>query len=73
MAMHCQVLPMLSTFLIASFFLGMLGLVDIVTQPFGLDADDFSPDTSLFNAEREVFLFLSSPGARLEKFTRRRW
>jgi len=53
---------MLSTFLLSMFFLGMLGLVDIVNDPFGDDVDDFSPDSLLFSAERHLFAFLANPG-----------
>ena len=55
---------MLSSFLLSMFFLGMLGLVDIVNDPFGDDVDDFSPDSLLFSAERQLFSFLASPGPR---------
>ena len=60
--LEVQLFPMLSTFLLSMFFLGMLGLVDIVTDPFGADVDDFSPDSLLFSAERSLFSFLASPG-----------
>ena len=53
---------MLSTFLLSMFFLGMLGLVDIVNDPFGDDVDDFAPDSLLFAAERQLYSFLASPG-----------
>ena len=53
---------MLSTFLLSMFFLGMLGLVDIINDPFGDDVDDFSPDALLFSAERQLFAFLATPG-----------
>ncbi len=60
--LEVQVFPMLSTFMLSMFFLGLLGLVDIVNDPMGDDVDDFSPDHLMFAAERQLFAFLANPG-----------
>ena len=62
-----QVWPLVSTFLVTIFFQGLLGMINLIRNPFGDDVDDFNFDYSLLRAERECLSYLGYPAVDSEK------
>ena len=53
-----QIWPLVSTFLVTIFFKGLLGMINLIRNPFGDDVDDFNFDYTLLRAERECISYL---------------
>lgn len=62
-----QIWPLVSTFLVTIFFQGLLGMINLIRNPFGDDVDDFNFDYSLLRAERECLSYLGYPALDPEK------
>jgi len=56
-----QVWPLFSTFLVTIFFQGLLGMINLIRNPFGDNVDDFNFDYTLLRSERECLSYLGYP------------